>query len=162
MRAAVDDVHHRHGEHLGVGSAEVFEQRRADGGGGGVGVGEGNAEDRVRAELLFVLGAVEFDERLVQRDLIERVHAAQGGGDVVVDRLDGLADALAEIAFLVAVTQFPGFVLAGGSPAGHGGAALDAAFEMDFDFDGGIAAGIEDFQGADVGDGRKIGHGKNW
>ncbi len=161
VRAAVDDVHHRHGEHLGVGPTEVFEKRRADGGGGGVGVGEGNAEEGVRAELLFVLGAIEFDEGLIERDLIERIHAAQGGGDVIVDRIDGLGHALAEVAFLVAVTEFPSFVLAGGGPTGHGGTAMHAAFEVDFDFDGGVAAGIEDFQGADVGDGREIGHGKN-
>ena len=77
-------------------------------------------------------------------------------GDVVVDRLDGLGHALAEIAFLVAVAQFPGLVLAGGSPAGHGGAAVVAAFEVDLDFNGGIAARIQDFQGADVGDGREV------
>ena len=37
---------------------------------------------------------------------------------------DGLLHALAAVAVLVAVAQFPGFVLAGGRPAGHGGAPV--------------------------------------
>ena len=69
-----------------------------------------------------------------------------------------LVTPLPRIAFLVAIAQFPGFVLAGGSPAGHGGAAVHAAFEVDFHLNGGIAARVEDFQGTDVGDGREVGH----
>ena len=36
------------------------------------------------------------------------------------------------------------------APLGTAARPVDAAFEVDLDFDGGIAARIEDFQGADV------------
>ena len=45
------------------------------------------------------------------------------GGDLGVHVRDGLADALAEIALLVAVAEFDGFVFAGARARGHGGAA---------------------------------------
>ena len=48
------------------------------------------------------------------------------GGDDVVDVLDGLQHALAEVALRVAVAQFDGFVLAGGGAGRHGRAAEDA------------------------------------
>jgi hypothetical protein len=78
-------------------------------------------------------------------------------GDVRVDVLDGLADALAEVALLVAVAQFEGFVLAGGGARGDGGAAERPAAEDDVGFDGGVSAGIEDLAGDNR---RDLGHGR--
>ena len=66
---------------------------------------------------------------------------------IVVDVVDRLEDALAEIALLVAVAQFDGLVGAGAGAAGHGGPADGAVVEDDFDFDGRIAAAIENFAG---------------
>ena len=67
--------------------------------------------------------AVELDHAVVQRGLIEGVHAAQLVGQLVVDVLDGLQDPLAEVFRLVAVAKFPGLVDAGAGAAGHGGPA---------------------------------------
>ena len=129
----------------------------AHGGGGGVRVGKRDAEDGVGTQLLFVGGAVEVDERGVERGLVERVGAAERGGDGFVDGFDRLPDTLAAVTVFVAVAQLPGLVLAGGRSAGHGGAPADAAFEENFDLDRGVAARVEDFEGADVGDGGEIG-----
>ena len=65
--------------------------------------------------------------------------------------LTALSDALAEIAFLVAVAQLDGFVGAGAG-AGLGTAARPVApsVEDDLDFEGRIAAAIEDFAGVNV------------
>ena len=60
-----------------------------------------------------------------------------------VDVLDGLQRALAEVARLVAVAQFDGFVLAGGGAGRHGRAAHAAVGEKDIGFHSRIAAGIE-------------------
>ena len=61
------------------------------------------------------------------------------GGDV----LGGLTRAFAEIARLVAVAQFDGFVLAGGCAGGHSGASHAAVGEKNIRFDGGVATRVE-------------------
>ena len=149
--AAVDDVHHRHGQDMGVESAEVAVQRDFEGGGGGAGHGHGDAEHGVGAELGLGLGAVEGDHGGIHGGLVAGIHADDRLGDQGIDVLDGLEGALAEIALLVAVAQFEGFIGAGRGAGGHGGAAEDAAGEDDIGFEGGIAAGIQDFAGMDGG-----------
>ena len=153
--AAVDDVGHRDGQHLGVGSTEVLVEGLAEGAGGGLRVGEGDGEDRVRAELGLGFGTVERQHDRVHGELVERVHALDRRGDLVGDVLDGLAHALAEVTGLDAVAQLDGLVLAGGGPGGHRRAAEDAGVEDDIDLDGGIATGVEDFTGLDFSD---LGH----
>ena len=94
VRAAVDDVHHRHGQHFGVGSAEIFEERQAELIGGGLRVRERDGEDGVRAELGFVRRAVELDHRLVHRDLVERIHAGKALAMTSFTFATALVDAL--------------------------------------------------------------------
>ena len=83
----------------------------------------------------------------------QRVEARQQVHDLAVDRADRLQHALAAVALLVAVAQLDRLVRAGRGAGRHGGAAHGAAFELDLDLDGGIAAAVEDFAGADVDDG---------
>ena len=70
VRAAVEHVHHRRRQDVGVGAADVAEQRQASLVGRGVGDGERHAEDGVGAEAGLVVGAVEVDERLVDAALV--------------------------------------------------------------------------------------------
>ena len=100
--------------------------------------------------LLLVLGAVQLDHALVQRGLIEGVHAAQLVGQLVVDVVDGLQHPLAEVFRLVAVAKLPGLVDAGAGPAGHGRAAERAVGQFHVDLDGGVSAAVEDLSGTDV------------
>ena len=67
VHAAVEDVHHRHGQHVGVRAADVAVQRQLELVGRGLGDGEADAEDRVGAEPGLVVGAVEVDELGVDR-----------------------------------------------------------------------------------------------
>ena len=69
--------------------------------------------------------------------------------------VDRALDALAEIA-LAAVAQFDRLVRAGRGARRHRGAAHGAVFEHDVDFDGRIAAAVQNFASDDVDDG---GHG---
>ena len=147
---AVDDVHHRDGEDLGVGAAEVFIKREVQAGGGGFGDGEADTEDGVGAEIGFVGGPVEAEHDAVEHVLGGRAFAEEGRGNHIIHALHGLLHALAEEALFVAVTQFPGFVFTGGGAAGHHGPAECAALEEDVDFDGGIPAGIDDFATGDL------------
>ncbi len=82
VRAAVEDVHHRHRQHPRGLAAEVAPQRKALLRGLRVGRGERYAEDRVRAESRLVGGAVERDQRIVERLLIGRIRSVHGRGDL--------------------------------------------------------------------------------
>ena len=85
MRAAVEDVHHRHRQHVRGLAAEVAPQRQALLGRRRARGGQRHAEDRVGAEARLVVGAVELDQRAVERRLVERVEAGDRLGDLAVD-----------------------------------------------------------------------------
>ena len=85
VHAAVDDVHHRHRQHVGVRAADVAVQRQLELGGGGLGDGQRHAEDGVGAEPGLVVRAVEGDELAVDEPLVEGVEAVDGVGDLAVD-----------------------------------------------------------------------------
>ena len=67
--AAVEHVHHRHGQHVRGLAAEVAPQRQPLLGGRGVRRGERHGEDRVGAEPRLVRRPVELDQQPVERRL---------------------------------------------------------------------------------------------
>ena len=104
--AAVDHVHPRDRHHELAGASKVGDvavEGHALLRGAGLAHGERNREDRVGAELGLVRGAVEVDHLLVNRGLLDRVHARDGRGDEGLDVLNSLEHALAEVARLVAI-----------------------------------------------------------
>ncbi len=149
--AAVDHVHHRHRQDMGVDAADVAVQRHAELVGRRLGDRQADAEDGVGAEAALVLGAVELVQHRVDRALRRGIEALEGGGDLTVDVADGLADALAAVA-LAAVAQLDRLVLAGGRAARHGGAPGCAGVEGDLDLDGGVAPRVEDLAADDFDD----------
>ena len=161
MGAAVEDVHHRHGQGLGVDAADVVVEGQVQRGGRGLGAGEGDAEDGVGAQAGLIGGAVELDEQLVDAGLVEDVAAEQGLGYLGVDVLHGAGHALAEVTALVAVTQLAGLVHAGGGAGGDGRAADGAVVEGDFDLYGRVAAAVKDLAGLDVNDLKVLFHDEN-
>ena len=70
MRAAVDDVHHRHRQQRGLAAADIAVERQAAVHRRGLGDGERDAEDRVGAEAALVRRAVELDQGAVDLDLV--------------------------------------------------------------------------------------------
>ena len=152
VRAAVEDVHHRHRQQVGVGPADVAVERQPGRLGRGLGHGERDAEDRVGAEVGLVGGAVELDHRLVDLALVVGAEALDGRADLLDHRVDGLLHALAEVA-VAAVAQLDGLELPRGRAARHGRAAERAVVEQHLDLDGGVAARVEDLAGADSFDG---------
>ena len=123
MRAAIDDVRHGDRQHFGVGSAEIFEERDANGLGGGFGIGEGNGQNGVRTKLGLGFCAVEFEHDAVHGQLVEGIDTLQRGENFFGHIFDRLADALAVVALFVAVAHFEGFMLAG-ARAGRNGRAV--------------------------------------
>jgi len=141
-----------------VGAAEVAPEREADDIRRRARDRHRDAEDRVGAELRLVRRAVRFEHHVVDLGLIERVEADDAGAERAVDVLDRLQDAFAAEPLLVAVAELDRFVLAGRRTARHRGAAA-ATCSLHFDFDGGVAARVEDLardDGIDFAHGAKF------
>ena len=152
VSAAIEDVHHGHGQHLGVDAANVVVEGAAQALSSGLGAGQGGAQDGVGAQVGLVGGAVQLDHGLIDGGLIQHVHAHQALGDLGVHVLHSVEDALAQVAALVAVPQLAGLIDAGGSAGGHSSAAHGAVFQIDLHLNGGIAAGVQDLTAQDVND----------
>ena len=142
MGAAVQDVHHRHGQRVVAGAverADVRVERQPLRERLGPQRGHGDAEQGVGAEAGFGRRAVERDHRVIERALVERL-ADERAGEFAVDVRNRVADTLAKVARLVAVSQFERFALTGGGAGGNGGASHCAPFEGDIHFHGRVAA----------------------
>jgi len=153
VRAAVDDIHHRHRHLHRAGTTEIAIQRQAGFFRRRLGHRHRNRQHGVRAEARLVLGIVEVDQRLVDEGLLFGVQPQDGFGNFGIDVFDRALDALAQITPGVAIAQLDGFARAGGRTRGHGGTAHDARFEQHIGFNGGIAARIENFAGDDINNG---------
>ena len=125
--------------------------------GRGMGHSHRHAEDGVGTEVLLVGRAVELEHPLVDAGLVEGIAPLEFVGDLGVDVLDRLEHPRAEIDGLVAVALLPGLVGAGARPRRHRGPTEGPVSKGDVDFDGGIAAAVENLAGVDVDD---RGHGE--
>jgi hypothetical protein len=92
---------------------------------------------------------------VVEGALVGGIETGDAFRDFVFGVGDGPEYAFSKILRFVAVAKFPGLVLAGGSARRDGGAAKRSAIEEDVGFDSGIAAGINDLAGVNVGDSRR-------
>ncbi len=78
--AAVEDVHHRHREHVGIRPTDVSEERQAGGVRRGPRHRERDTEDRVGPELGLVGRAVQVEQALVDQPLLGRLEARRAPG----------------------------------------------------------------------------------
>ena len=157
MHAAIDDVHHRHGQQCRFRPADIAIERLAPRGGLGLGRGHRHAENGVGAEPLFIRGAVEIAQELVEPALVGGVEARQALSDLAIDGRDRLSHALAAVA-RPAVSELMRLVRAGRGAGGHRGAAMLAALQDHVDLHRRVATAIENFPAENGGDG---GHAKS-
>ena len=123
VRAAVQHVHHRHGQHVRGLAAEVAPQRQAVLLRGRLGGGQRHAEDRVRAEARLVRRAVEVDHPPVDAAPGRRRRCPRTATAIsLVHVRDRARDALA-VPGVAAVAQLDGLELAGRRARRHRGAA---------------------------------------
>src|SRR5690606_5473402 len=102
-----------------------------------------------------VVGAVEVAEDAVDLALLDGVEPFDGVGDLAVDVVDRVRDALAPEA-VTAVAQLDRLELPGRRARGHDRTADRAALEHHLDLDRGVATGVENLAADDELDG---GHG---
>ena len=149
MSSAVQHIQHGRGQNRSVDAAQVAVERNFKGLGHGARGGHGDGQNGVGSQLALVRRAVQGNHGLVEQPLIGRVHAFQFGCNDGFHIGHGLQRALAQIVGFVAVAQFHGLMLAGGSARGHDRAAQCAAFQNYVRFHGRIAARVQNFAGMD-------------
>ena len=86
----------------------------------------------------------------VDETLLARVEADEPRVDLLDHRVDGLADALAEVATLVAVASLGRLEGPGGGARRDGGTGERAVVETDLDLDRRVATRVQDLAGANL------------
>ena len=143
VRAAVQNVHHRNRQTSAGYAAQKTIQRNVQCSCCGSCCGNGNCQNRIGTQIGLVLGAVCGDHCLVYCVQIRCVHTSDSFVDNGIDVFYSLGHALAQIASLVAVTQFQCFEFAGGSTAGGSTSCNSTVNQCDFCFYSRIASGIQ-------------------
>ncbi len=155
VRAAVQDVHHRHRQSVRRSPAEIAIKRQLERSRRGASSGHRNRQNRVRAQPPLVGSAIKIDQSGVERALVGGVHPAERFRNLAIDVRNCLQNALAHVLALVAVTQFNGLMLTGGRATRHNGPRAGAAIEKNFSFNGRIATRVKHLASADIGNAGK-------
>ena len=150
MRAAVQDVHHGHGQLVAGHAAQEAVQGHIQRDGRRAGRRDGNRQNGVCTEVGLILGAVGLQHSGVHGVDVGGIHAGENLVDGGVDVLNCLADALAAEAALVAVAQLQSLKFTGGRTAGGSTAANRAVGQPYLCLDGGVAAGVDDLAANDL------------
>ena len=124
VRAAIDDIHHRHRHIDGI--SERREQRQSPARCGRVSRGQRDREQRVGAEARLVVRPVECAHAGVERPLVRGVRAGQG-----------------EVARRIAIPQFDRLARAGGCAGRDTGTPVAAIRERHLGLDRRIAARVQ-------------------
>ena len=143
MRAAVDDVQHRHGQDVRAHAADPAVQRHPCVRGTGLRGRERDSEDRVGAEPRLVRRPVELDQPEVERTLILRIEAGDRVRDLRVDVPHRGEHALAPVGARVTVAQLDRLELPRRGARRDRGPADRARLEHDVDLDGRVPARVE-------------------
>jgi hypothetical protein len=156
VRAAVDDIHHRHRHAHRAGTAEIAVERQPGLLARRARRGHRNGKERVRAEARLVLGAVEVEKRAIDERLLGSVETDDRLGNFRVHELHGLQHALAAVTSLVAVAQLDRLERAGGGAGRDRSAADGAVVQAHLDLDGRVATRVENLPGDDRFDGGHV------
>ena len=147
MGSAIKDVHHRRGQQTGRETAKISVEFNSQVVSHGARRRHGHGQNRIRAQLALRRRTVEHQHGIVKVALFAGIHAFKFRRNHLVDVLDGLQNALARIAALVAIAQLQRFMLAGGGAAGNRRSPACPALQNDVSFDRGITARIQNFAG---------------
>src|SRR3954454_6759049 len=143
MGAAVDHVHHRHGQDVRIVVHHPPVEREFAASGRSLGDCEGHPENRIRSEAGLVRRAVELDQRAIERLLFVGVEAHDRSRDLGLDVPHCAEHASASVHVLVAVTKLDRLECTGGCTRRDNGPPECALLQRDVDFDGRVAPRVE-------------------
>ncbi len=142
---AIDDIHHRHRQDMRIRTAKISVDRQPACHCRGLGDRERYAKDGVGAEPLLGWRPVKITKDAIYAQLIFCFELLQRIEYLAIDRIDGLAHALPEITFRIAVAQLVRLKRAGRRAGGNARAAHGTIFQYNVDLDGWIAATVKNF-----------------
>lgn len=145
--SAIDDVHHRDGEEICRGTAEIPVSGQTEREGRSLAGGNGNAEDRVCAQCFLMNGAVQFDHPAVKGKLFVGVHSDEGRSYEFIYVFHCAKNAFAAKTFFVPVAKFHGFPSSRRGSRRDRGPPENSALQHNVHFDSRIPARIEDLPG---------------
>ena len=105
MFAAVDDVHHRHGEDVSLHAAEILVKLQSQGFGCRLGCSQRNGEDGIGAQPALVFGSIELGQKVVKSALIQDIEAFKFRSDQFIDVAHRIENAEAQIASRIFVPE---------------------------------------------------------
>ena len=126
MSAAIQDVHHRDGEHMREHAAQVAVERQPKRAGGRLGNSQAGAQDGIGSQRGFVRCAVQLQQQLVDGFLFNGIPTNELVRNLIIDMVNRVQNALAAIAGFIAVAQFQRFMYAGRSARRYNRAAITA------------------------------------
>ena len=157
--AAVEDIHHGHGQLLCVNAADIVVQGGAQALSRGLCAGQGGAQDGVGTQAALVGRTVQGNQLLVNRHLIQHILTHQGIADLGIDVVHSVLDALAQITALIAVTQLTCLINAGGRTGGNRSTAHSTVFQIDLYLNCRVAAAVQDLAADDINNLNHLLHG---
>ena len=116
---------------------------------------EGDPQNGIGAQHALVGRTVKLDQEVIERGLVERLHAAQLGRQHFIDVAHGQEYAFAQVPLLVPVAQFDGLMRPSAGAARHRGPAEAAVAQRDFHFERGIAAAVQNLPRVNVFNGHR-------
>ena len=154
--AAVQDIHHRHGQGAPPDAADVLVQRQPAGLRRRSRRGHGDAQDGVGPELPLVLGAVQLDEDAVEEGLLGCVEADHLRGDHLVHVADRFQDPLPQVPLRVAVPKLHRLPRARRRSGGDDRAPLRPRFQAHFNLHGRVPPRVQHLSPVHIDDHRHL------
>ena len=143
--AAIQDVHHRNRQNLGICTADVLVQRLSVVISSSSCASQGNRQRSICTQVALERRAIEIQHNLVNLGLAGNIHADQLRSDLGVDILNSLQNSLAAETLLITITELKSFPLTGRSTRRNNCASKCTGFSGNFAFNSRVAARIENF-----------------
>ena len=115
MNAAVEHIHHGHRHYIGRKPADITVKRNPQRISRRPAYRHGNPQNRIGAELRFVISPIKLNHEVVYFPLLKCVQANDFRSYFIVYHADSFQYPLAPVTTFIAVSQFQRFMFAGGS-----------------------------------------------
>ena len=141
--AAVENIHHRYRQSLGIHTANITIQRHTQACSRSLSHRQRSTENGISAQFTLIRSTIQLQQQLVNSHLIKSQLADQSRCDDLTHILHSLAYTLAQETVLVTVTQFHCLVYAGRCTGRHSGTPQRAILQHYLYFYSRIAAAIQ-------------------